>query len=158
LVFAFNMIFAGPRWCQAAPSIVDPGQGIFTFSGSGSSELSGITYTGGTSYYAISDNTPTFYPLNVTLNLNTAFVTGVTVGTGVTMNDSGGTPLPNTPNKLDNEGIAYDPLTGKLWASNESEPGIRRFDPVTGNQEQLITPASNAQLAVFANRRVDFGW
>src|SRR6266480_4928206 len=94
-----------PGLALAAPTIVDPGQGTFIFSGSGSSELSGITYAGGTSYYAVSDNTPILYPLNVTLNLSTAFVTGISVGTGVTMNDAGGVPLPNTPNKLDAEGI-----------------------------------------------------
>jgi hypothetical protein len=153
-----SLLLVAPRLADAAPAIVDPGQGTFTFSGSGATELSGITYAGGTSYYAVSDTTPLLYPLNVTLNLSTAFVTGVTVNPGVTLKDSGGVALPNTPNKLDGEGIAYDPLTGKVWVANESEPGIRRHDPTTGNEEQLITPASHPQLGVFANRRVDFGW
>ncbi len=108
------------RPAAAAPSIVDPGQGTFSFSGSGANSLSGITYAGGTSYYSISDTTPTVFPLNITLNLSTDFVTGVTVAPGLTLKDSGGVALPNTPNKLDGEGIAYDPITGKLWVSNES--------------------------------------
>jgi hypothetical protein len=156
LILCAVLATGAPRWVQAAPAIVDPGQGTFVFSGSGSTELSGITYAGGTSYFAVSDNTPVFYPLSVSLNLSTGFVTSVNVGSGVTMT-IGGSAISNSP-KYDAEGIAYDSASGQLWIVSEQGTVLNRHDPVTGNANVIaLITGPGTESAVYVNHRPDFG-
>src|SRR4051812_1175119 len=49
------------------------------------SEFSGMTYLGGNSYYAISDNDNLLYPLTIGLNSSTGALTSMNIGTGIPM-------------------------------------------------------------------------
>lgn len=40
--------------------------------------------------------------------------------------------------RKDLEGCAYDPLDGRVWASDESDHSIRQFDPVTGRETARV--------------------
>ena len=89
----------------------------------GAEQISGITYAGGDLFYAVDDNDNKLYPLTLAINRANGSLTtsGITIGTGVVMSDGN-----------DMEGCAFDPCSGKVWISQETNALIREFDPATG--------------------------
>jgi hypothetical protein len=108
-----------------AATISDPGQGIFDFTGTAPG-LSGITWLGGNSYYAVSDSvgSPNIFPVTVTLHAN-GTVASANLGAGLRLSEGD-----------DNEGIAFHPTRGTLFVSDEGdhpEGGyVREFNRFTG--------------------------
>jgi cysteine-rich repeat protein len=96
--------------------VADPGQGAVPLLGAGAgdaAELSGITWTGGTSFAAVSDNGGPMFSLSVDLDTADGSIIAATLGAG--------TPLAGS----DLEGIAFQPATGNVFVSDESGPQIR---------------------------------
>ena len=86
-------------------------------------ELSGITWAGGNTFYAVNDNNATnkLYKLTIPLSSN-GQIASCTVESSVTLAGSS-----------DLEGCAYDPATGNVWVSMEGpNASIREYDPQTG--------------------------
>jgi hypothetical protein len=115
-----------------ATVITDPGQGVFTYTGSAPG-LSGITWLGGNSYYAVSDSAgaPDIYPVTIALNAN-GTVSSASVG-GAFALATGADP----------EGIAFHPARGTLFVSDEgSHPDggyVREFNRFTGALVNSLT-------------------
>lgn len=89
----------------------------------GAAQISGITWAGGKLFYAVDDNDGKLYPLTLDINLSNGSLAtaNIAIGTGVTMAGS-----------HDMEGCAYDPASGNVWISQETNALIREFDPATG--------------------------
>ena len=91
----------------------------------GAEQISGITWAGGDLYYAVDDNDNKLYPITLKINRDTGSLAsgtnGITIGTGVVMAGAN-----------DMEGCAFDPASGKVWISQETNALIREFDPATG--------------------------
>ena len=86
-------------------------------------ELSGITWAGGNTYYAVNDTNASnrLYKLTIPLGSN-GQISSCTVVSSVKLASSS-----------DLEGCAYDPASGNVWVSMEgSNSSIREYDPQTG--------------------------
>jgi hypothetical protein len=109
----------------SAVSVVDPGQGVYDFSGAGPG-LSGITWLGGDSYLAVSDSvgSPNVYPVTIGLRAD---------GTIVSASLGGAMALAAGD---DNEGISFHPGRGTLFVSDEGDHPdggfVREFNRTTG--------------------------
>jgi len=122
---------AGIAWAAswpaaaALPTVSDPGQGPVALS-SGSTaaaELSGLAWTGGTSYLAVGDNAAaSLWTLGITLDPATGFITSG----GVT----GSIAAPGLG--TDSEGIAYRAATGSVFVADEVASSITQFDAGSG--------------------------
>ena len=117
-----------------AVTISDPGQGVFALSSgaTAAAELSGLTYAGGTSYYAIGDNGATsIWTADIAVNaatgqISSASVTGsISAGLGT-----------------DSEGIAFRSGTSSVFVSDEVDSTIKEFSVTTGaNLSSVAVPA-----------------
>jgi len=112
-------------------------------------EMSGVTYRGGNSFTAVSDENGKLINLNVTFNNDGSIATGAITG---------GYSLPSVPNvHNDYEGIAFTSAArNSVFVSNESvspPPAIHEFS--------LTSPSTLLQTinlpAVFANQRDNRG-
>jgi hypothetical protein len=110
-----------------AAAIVDPGFGPFEFAG-GPGELSGLTRAGGDQYYAVSDAGGVLVALAIDVDPATGAVVDAVAGDEVVL--SPGSDL---------EGLAWDPASGRVLASDEVGPAIRSYDPATGVQLGAVT-------------------
>ncbi len=96
--------------------------------------LSGITYAGGDRYYAVNDSGGTLHPMTIKIDFATGSITGCVVHAAVAL---GGVDL---------EGVAYDPVNGTVYTSDEADASIRQHT-VTG--EYLGALPVPANLAAF---------
>ena len=89
--------------------------------------LSGITYAGGNSYYAVADNGADvwgLYPCTIQLSADGKTVSSFQIAT---------TNNAVKPSGMsDIEGVAYDPSTGNVWIADESKKTIKEYNPTTG--------------------------
>ena len=86
-------------------------------------ELSGITWAGGNTFYAVNDTNASnrLYKLTIALN-SSGQITSYSVVSSVKLAGSS-----------DLEGCAYDPASGNVWVSMEgNNSSIREYDPETG--------------------------
>ncbi len=154
---ALLVAVASPASSFAAISISDPLPGGYSFndtSGSGADELSGITYAGGDTYHAVSDNQAKVFTMTISVNPATGQITSSVIGsTPLQLNDAGGSPITSG---TDLEGIAFD--GSDVWISNETGPELSRYDLGTGDRAQQMTTSSHAQLNVFSNIRGNKSW
>jgi hypothetical protein len=105
---------AAQRW-----SVTDPGQGPVTLDSddTGASELSGLTWTGGVRYYAVSDRVPAaLYPLRIEIDPRTGTIRSAALEPGMALRGS-----------EDLEGIAVEPAGGSVLVSDEVGAAIRRY-------------------------------
>lgn len=109
---------AAPRW-----TITDPGQGPVPLpaGGTGAKELSGITWAGGTRYYAVSDKLAKLFPLSIGIDPHSGVITHAAVEAGVVL-----------PGSTDLEGVAYEPEQATVLVSDETGPGIREYRVADG--------------------------
>ncbi len=120
------MMVVGLPSANAALKITTVSQAMRPFSSTyGAEQISGVTYAGGDLYYAIDDNDKKLYPITLKINRETGSLAsstnGMDIGAGVVMSGS-----------HDMEGCAFDPASGKVWISQETNALIREFDPATG--------------------------
>jgi len=118
LGLAFALLLLAGR--AGAAVVVDPGFGRFDYV-AGPWELSGLASAGGDDYYAVGDTGALLVPLTIGVSRATGAVTGVDAGVPVVLAAG-----------VDLEGIAFDPDSGTLLASDEVGPAIRRYDPASG--------------------------
>ena len=107
-----------PQW-----TIGDPGQGpvLLGAGGTGARELSGITWAGGTQYFAVSDKLAMAFPLSIALDAHSGTIARAVVEAGVRL-----------PGSKDLEGIVYDSEHQTLIVSDEVGPGIREYRAADG--------------------------
>ena len=116
----------------SAVTITDPGQDVFDFTGS-ASELSGLAWQAGTTYFAVSDelNQRKISELGITLNPADGRITGASVVRTLTLAEGS-----------DLEGIAWCRPRGTWFVSDEGQsPGggfIREHILPDGNQLRAI--------------------
>ncbi|MBR1837696.1 MAG: esterase-like activity of phytase family protein, partial [Kiritimatiellae bacterium] len=124
--FSSILLFAPPS--RAALSIA-AGSEVTRATTTDGIELSGITWAGGDTYYAINDSNATnkLYKLSMPRN-SSGNVSSCSLVSSVTL--SGYTDL---------EGCAYDPASGNVWVSTEGTAGIHEFDPSTGRKIRSVT-------------------
>lgn len=113
-----------PRW-----SISDPGQGPVALpkGDTAARELSGITWAGGTRYYAVSDKLGKLFPLSVDIDRDKG-----TIARAVVEPDLG------LPGSTDLEGIAYDAEHQTVLVSDEIGPAIREYRVADGRLVRSI--------------------
>ena len=110
--------------------------------------LSGITYAGGNSYYAVADNGATvwgLYPCSFQLSADGKTISSFQIATTNNAVKPSGTS--------DVEGIAYDPSTGNVWIADESKKTIKEYNPTTGAVVQSLTIPS-----VMTKNRSNYGF
>jgi len=86
----------------------------------GGKEISGITWAGGDTYYAVDDADGRLYRLSIVLGPSGSIVSN-RIESSVAVSGAN-----------DMEGCAFDPLTGNVWVSDEFDATIREIDPKTG--------------------------
>ena len=142
-------ISAPDRTASAAATltITDPGQGVVALpaGGTDAAELSGLTYQGGNQYYAVSDSNSKVYPLAISSNSATGWITSAALSSGVTLVTGPDTDL---------EGVAYqaDGPDQYVYVSDEGGNNIRKFDLSDGTLVQTTAPPG-----VFASARTNRG-
>lgn len=140
LAVAFTLIIlssVGPA--GAAPwMVVDPNQGTVSLpaGASGASELSGMTWVGGSAYYAVSDQTQQMFPVTIDVDNVAGTIASATLGSGIALAGH------------DLEDIAYHPPTGNVLIADETGPQIRAYALADGQLLQTLSLP-----AVFANIR-----
>ena len=110
--------------------------------------LSGITFAGGNSYYAVADNGADvwgLYSCTIQLSADGKTVSSFQIATTNNAVKPSGTS--------DIEGVAYDPSTGNVWIADESKKTIKEYDPTTGAVVQSLTIP-----AVMKNNRGNYGF
>ena len=91
----------------------------------GATELSGITYAGGTNYYAVGDNgAPTIWQVYTSLDSRSGRVRSTLVTGGISAPELGS----------DSEGIALGPSGNRVWVSDEVASTINEFSLDTGQK------------------------
>jgi len=111
--------------------IEDSGFYSLSSGSSGASELSGLSWTGGDLYHAVSDSDHTVYPLSIDLDRATGFPLSTFFGTPLVL-DSGS----------DLEGIALNAGDGSVYVSDETGPALREHWLLDGTLRQTLPMAS----------------
>ncbi len=91
----------------------------------GAAELSGITYAGGSTFYAVGDNgADQIWQIDASLNVNTGRIRSARVTTGIPAPDLG----------RDSEGIALTPSGNSVWVADEIDSSITEFSLTSGQK------------------------
>ena len=106
------------------------GQDGFTLDGP-LTDLSGLTWAGGDSFFAVSDKRTALLP--VTLRINPA--------TGAISSGAFGAPIPVPTKRQDFEGVALVSATGRFYIATEYAPGVISFRPGDATAKTLSLPA-----------------
>ena len=110
---------------QPGLMLTPTGQGLYplTSGATDAAELSGITYDGGSTYYAVGDNgAKSIWQLATVLAAGFGWVNSGAVTNGISAAGLGS----------DSEGIALRPGTGTVWIADESTSTISEFSLGTG--------------------------
>ena len=112
------------------------------FSGA-SNEWSGITYAGNDLYYVVDDKDKKLYSLTMKIGAD-----GSLVQSNITKKDSWDMGVNET------EGCAFDPASGRIWISRESDTTIREFD--LGSKEFVRSvPVPSVMKQIHSNRSLE---
>lgn len=99
----------------------------------GAAELSGITYAGGSTYYAVGDNgADQIWQVDASLNTNTGRIRSARVTTGLPAPDLG----------RDSEGIALTPSGTSVWVADEIASSITEFSLTSGQKVATVSVPS----------------
>jgi Esterase-like activity of phytase len=134
---------------QAVLTITDVGRFDFTDTGgSGARELSGITYTGGSSYLSIGDKEKLLHTLSINLNPANGQITSASIDpTPVTLSSSF---------NGDREGIAVQ--GNFVLTTNEEGPQLEAFDAATGASTGTPVNTANPGYGIYAQDRPNRAW
>ncbi len=132
-IFALSFV---ARLAHGQPVIesVD-GQESFALESAAVTDLSGLAWTGGDSFYAVSDHQNVLVPL--TLKIDPA--------TGRIASGEIGEPIPVAADAADFEGVAYVAATKTFYISAETGNAVLRFRPGQPRAERLAVPPVFAQ-------------
>ena len=117
---------------QPGLTISRSGQSPFVLSSgsTGAAELSGITYAGGTNYYAVGDDgAKTIWQMYTSLDSATGRIRSTLVTGGISAPGMG----------TDSEGIALGPDGNNVWISDEVASSINEFNLATGLKVGSVT-------------------
>ncbi len=110
--------------------------------------LSGITYAGGDLFYAVADDSGTeggLYTCTIELGPEGTNIVSFSI---CSTNDR-----VKLGTASDLEGVARDPATGHVWATDEGGRSIREYDPATGEKIRSL-----AIPAILSDYRYNFGF
>lgn len=128
--------FAGASLIPShALTLSDPGQGLFSLSSgsTGAAELSGITYAGSGTYYAVGDNgAKSLWTLNIGLNSATGIISSASVTGSISVSGLG----------TDSEGVSYRASSNSVFVSDEVASTIKEFRLSDGVQISTVTVPS----------------
>jgi len=129
----------------ALPTVTDPGQGVVPLSSgaTGAAELSGISYTGGTSYQAVGSNGATSL---WTVSISVDPASGSILSTGIT----GSISAPGMGTR--SEGVAFRASTGSVFVADAVASTITEFGMATGS-----TLGSVSVPAIYAPANIQSG-
>jgi len=106
------------------------GQAFFSFEYERATDFSGITWAGGSDYYAVSDKVKGIFPLRISIEPSSGRIL-----------DAEFRPMLPVKTKLaDFEGIAFVPKTRRLYVSAEAGNGIFGFDIARGVTFPVAVP------------------
>ncbi len=120
-----------PVTAEPAVTITRSGQSplVLRSGSTGATELSGITYAGGTNYYAVGDDgAPTIWQVYTSLDSRSGRVRSTLVTGGISAPELGS----------DSEGIALGPSGNRVWVSDEVASTINEFSLATGQKTGSI--------------------
>ena len=117
------------------------GQDSFALESDAVSDLSGIAWTGGDSFFAVSDKEKILVPLTLKIDAATGRIAGGEVGE----------PVPVPADARDFEGLAYVAATKTFYISAESSGAVLRFRPGEPRAVRLAVPP------IFAQARKNLG-
>lgn len=106
------------------------GQDTFTLESDAVAGLSGLVWTGGASFYAVSDRRNVLVPLTLKIDPATGRIAGGAIGT----------PLPVPADARDFEGVAYVAATQTFYLSAETGGTVLRFRPGQPRAERQVVP------------------
>ena len=111
------------------------GQESFALESDAVSDLSGIVWTGGDSFVAVSDKKKALIPLTLKIDAATGRIASGEIGE----------PVPVPADAADFEGVAYVAAAKTFYISAESGGAVLRFRPGQPRAERLVVPAIFAQ-------------
>ena len=111
------------------------GQEAFAIESAEVSDLSGLVWTGGDSFVAVSDHANTLVPLTLTID----------PATGRIVRGAIGVPIPVPTDAGDFEGVTWVAAAQAFYISAESGPAVLRFRPGQPRAERLPVPPIFAQ-------------
>jgi hypothetical protein len=120
------------------------GDGPVPVPGIGNAELSGITWAGGTRYFAVDDGRSRLFPLEVTVDEMHAKIALIVAGEFVTLKGA-----------RDVEGIAWRPAERTVLVTDEAAHEIREYDPVSGELRKTILPPPVFRGRIRQNRGLE---
>jgi hypothetical protein len=97
--------------------------------GIGNAELSGLTWAGGTRYYAVDDGRSRLFPLDVTIDEASGAIARIVAGEFVSLKGA-----------HDVEGIAWRAERRTVLVTDEVAHAIREYDPTSGEQQRSVPP------------------
>ena len=135
--FAVLLIVCGLARAGAAQPVIEgvDGQESFALESSAVTDLSGIVWTGGDSFFAVSDRRNVLVPL--TLKIDPA--------TGRIARGEIGEPVPVPADAADFEGVTYVAATKTFYISAETGNAVLRFRPGQPHAERMAVPPVFAQ-------------
>ena len=139
-VRSFFAAAAGGLLCASlasAANVVDPGQGGQAIAGQSAAELSGLTYAGGTTYYAVSDSSGAAYELSITVDANDGTITAATIDDSLAL-----------PGATDLEGVAYQGGSGTIFVVDEGGPALTRRSLADGTVQQTVGTGMYTNIVV----------
>ncbi len=139
---------------HAQPTVTDVGRYDFTdLSGSGARELSGLAHAGGSSYYAVGDQTALLHALSISIDPLTGQINSASINaTPLALTNTSGGALPGG----DREGIAIQ--GGNILISNESGPALESYNSTNGMQTGPPITSTQPGFGAYANIRGNRAW
>jgi hypothetical protein len=102
--------------------------------------LSGLTFAGGTQYYAINDSGALLHPMTIVVDPGSGAISSHSFGSTVALIG------------IDTEGVAWDPSSAGVWVSDEWGATIKRFSTNGAHQASVTVPN------VYASYRSNFSF
>jgi hypothetical protein len=123
LIVGHAALAAGAQTWSVSPT----SQGVVPLAGNSAAELSGLTWAGGSQFYAVSDNAGQLFPLTIQLDANSGTIVSTSVSPVIQL--AAGTDL---------EGVAYNSANSNILVSDESGPAIREYSLADGSVVQTL--------------------
>lgn len=120
------------------------GEGPVPVSGVGNAELSGITWAGGSRFFAVDDGRSRMFPLEVTIDPARGSIQRIEAGEFVSLKGA-----------RDIEGVAWRPVEHTVLVTDEIAHQIREFDPSSGVLQRSVPPPAPFPGRIRKNRGLE---